>query len=180
MLRDLSTHQAPRGVCRARKHIVPIGREGSPNVNQLASLFSYTCGRNCHLPQSCILYLNKPLSKHRSVSLLGHIWLAPWTGALRLAGRIPTEKPFYLSHGDRRHLEAPETRLGKDVDVAVDYVAAVIWGHHLPRVPWRSSRCQDPCGRLSRLSHLISISQLSPRALHHFPTPRCPPLLSSL
>ena len=77
MLRDLSTHQAPPGVCRARKHIVPIGREGSPNVNQLASLFSYTCGRNCHLPQSCILYLNKPLSKHRSVSLLGHIWLAP-------------------------------------------------------------------------------------------------------
>ena len=26
------------------------------------------------------------------------------------------EKPFYLFHGDRRHLEAPETMLGKDVD----------------------------------------------------------------
>lgn len=36
------------------------------------------------------------------------------------------EKPFYLFHGDRRHLEAPETMLGKDVDVTVDRVAAVI------------------------------------------------------
>lgn len=133
MLRELSTHQAPRWVCRARKHIVPIGRKGSHNVNQLASLSSYTCGRNCHLPQSCILYLNKSLSKHCSISLLGHIWPAPWTGALRLAGRIPTEKPFYLSHGDRRHLEAPETRLGKDVDVTVERVAAVIWGNRLPQ-----------------------------------------------
>ena len=145
MLWELSTHQAPQGVCRARKHIVPIGRKGSHNVNQLASLSSFTCGRNCHLPQSCILYLNKPLSKHCSVSLLGHIWPAPWTGALRLAGRIPMEKPFYLFHGDRRHLEAPETMLGKDVDVTVDRVAAVIWGNHLTRVPWRSSHCQDLC-----------------------------------
>lgn len=67
--------------------------------------------------------------------MLGHIWPAPCAGALRLAGLIPAGKAFYLSHGDRQCLEAPEIRHKKDVDVIVDDVAVVIRENHLLQVP---------------------------------------------
>lgn len=62
MLGGLSSHQASWDVQSGESTLFP--EEGNTNVKQLASLSSYTCGWNFHLPQSYILYLNKPLSKH--------------------------------------------------------------------------------------------------------------------
>lgn len=40
------------GDVHSGEHIVPTGRKGSWDVNQLVHLSSYTCGRNCHLPRA--------------------------------------------------------------------------------------------------------------------------------
>lgn len=164
MLRTLSAHSIAPDVQRG-EHTVPIGRKGSSNINQLASLSSHTCGRNCHLPRA-IFYTWTSLCPNTRCFLARTHLAAPWTGALRLAGQVPAERALDLSHGDKQHR--------KDVDVIVGGVAAVIWENYLPRVPLSLSHCQDPYSNLHRLSHCASTSQLSSKALHPSATPLLP------
>lgn len=173
MLRTLSAHSIARDVQRG-EHTVPIGRKGSSNINQLASLSSHTCGRNCHLPRA-IFYTWTSLCPNTRCFLARTHLAAPWTGALRLAGQVPAERALDLSHGDKQHREAPAMGHRKDVDVIVGGVAAVIWENYLPRVPLSLSHCQDPYSNLHRLSHCASTSRPSSRALH----PSATPLLSA-
>lgn len=110
------------------------------------------------------------------VSLLGHIWPAPWTGALRLAGQIPTEKEGFLS------FSRWQAAFGSLRDEAregcwcyCDAVSAVIRENHLPRVSLHPSHCQDSDSGLDCLSHLVSVS-----AVFKSPPPICHPIVAHL
>lgn len=107
------------------------------------------------------------------VSLLGHIWPTPWTGALRLAGQIPSEKEGFLS------FSRWQAAFGSLRDEAregcwcyCDAVSGVIWENHLPWVSPHPSHCQDSDSGLDCLSHLVSVS-----AVFKSPPPICHPML---